>query len=207
MSSSVGSSVFQDLPCQRSSTFEYEEIQTGYWKFKIGGFDAMCCERLPHDKGVNRVCVNVWLLAPPFNIASTRPPSTFLISMVACRTCPPILCWPNPRPVDLWSTYFRSNGRFLHRAISSSVVPYAGSISLENVKKDLGPFGDEQIDRVSWPPYKCKFNLDCGRLVKFSSGWESNDILLVSSALRWISAFFWILPTRMFCFAVPPTGG
>lgn len=83
--------VFQDLPCQRSSTFEYEEIQTGYWKFKIGGFDAMCCERLPHDKGVNRICVNVWLLAPPFNIASTQPPSTFLISMVACRTCPPIL--------------------------------------------------------------------------------------------------------------------
>lgn len=68
----------------------------GTGNLKSGGIDAMCCERLPYGKGVNRICVNVWLLAPPFNTAPYWPhipkqaPST-LISMVAFRTCPPIL--------------------------------------------------------------------------------------------------------------------
>ncbi|KIK02084.1 hypothetical protein K443DRAFT_677859 [Laccaria amethystina LaAM-08-1] len=75
----------------------------------------------------------------------------------------------------LWSRCFRSNGSFFKcgHSISryhthyltqqSSVVTYSRSISLENIKQDLGPFGYEHVNQIYLAPYKRKFYLDCGR--------------------------------------------
>ena len=54
----------QVVSCQRSSTFEYEEIQIGHWKSK----KWRVCRYVFRVYG-KRICVNVWLLSPPFNTA------------------------------------------------------------------------------------------------------------------------------------------
>ena len=98
-------------------------------------------------------------------------------------------------------TFSRSSRKYIWVALAISPnkgVPYAGSISLEDTKRDLGPFGDEQIDRVFLATIQIQvlYGLWPSSSIysRFYSGWESDDILF--ETLYWAFWHYLIFPVQ-----------